>query len=170
MNKTKSKPRRYRTLKVIFGILVTAIAIVAIAYLGLVFLLVKVFEGPNMFSNGCDPQTPQSFASMARVTLPDEFSDFDSYCWGMHGWSAEARFEIDPDDLEPFVASTSIDFTKLSTELPQRVNSSYFRQSKGMMKSFLYGFAESSMDWYEEIVVDTSRPDRWVVYFVVLAG
>ena len=56
-----------------------------------------------------------------------------------------------------------------SSEIPEQIHSVYFDEA-AIPDTFLYGTQTSGIDWLEEIIVDTSNPNQWIVYFTVLAG
>jgi hypothetical protein len=57
----------------------------------------------------CDSQNPSGIQEVARIELPPSYSNLESSCGGLQGWSAKARFDMAPSDLDLFLASTNIE-------------------------------------------------------------
>ena len=123
------------------------------------------FAGTN---SGCGTEDPAPFEGYAHVTLPDDYSNFSSSCAGIQGMVATASFDIDPKDFEVFLSTSSIDPSSLSNQLPLDIHTTWIIDIKDF-DTVRYGIYESD-EWLEEIIVDTNDPNRWTVYFTVLAG
>jgi len=161
----------YLSYKKIFLICITTLGILMIFACGFIFFLAQSIEGlGNSFSNSCEPEYPHSFEALARVDLPPNYDNFDSVCGGMQGWVAEATFTIDPNDLDLFLATTSIAQPLSKNFLPDSIYSFYFNTLENQPDNHLYGFYLNGADWLEEILVDVSDDEMWIVYFTVLAG
>ena len=122
-----------------------------------------IFDSPL-----CDPSDPGGIQSVARIELPPSYTNLWSTCGGLQGWWAIATFEMNPGELNMFLETTSIESTTLSPTMPVQRLSEY-RQEIGDLETYLYG-THDSFDWFEEIIINTSDPNRWAVYFRVLAG
>jgi hypothetical protein len=123
-----------------------------------------------IFGNSCDPQNPSEIESVARIKLPPSYRNLASNCGGMQGWGADARFEINPTELDLFLETTNIKPPLTPDGLPTQPQSVFLSlEDRENLTAYLYG-SYDSFDWREEIIVDTSDPNGWVIYFSVLAG
>jgi hypothetical protein len=86
----------------------------------------------------------------------------------LQGWWAEARFDIDPDELDIFLETTDAQQVEQLITRPDRIYSSQLKELEPL-SSFRYGLSDKP-EWLEEVIVDTSNSDRWTVYFTLLAG
>jgi hypothetical protein len=142
----------------------------AVCFIAFISFMAYVVGGLGDILNSplCDPQNPAGIQDVARIELPPSYSNLQSSCGGMMGWGAEASFDIDPDELDIFLASTSIERPLSSTEVTTHF--SYISQQEiENLDSYLYGVYDS-YEWFEEVIVDTSNQNRWIVYFKLLAG
>jgi hypothetical protein len=114
----------------------------------------------------CDPSHPSGIERVAGFKLPPSASNLSSNCFGLANWWAEARFDMNPSDLEVFVNSTNVKLPLSATLKPGTL--SCCDQLTGVT-SYLYGWYGSG-EWFEEVFIDTSNPARWRVYFTLLAG
>lgn len=121
----------------------------------------------SRYEDDCKSE-PLAFAGYARVTLPEHISNYKGMCSGFRAYAAEAQFDINPDDFDEFLATTSIEKSALSDQFPQKFHS-VWQAEIWNIENLLYGIYDS-MEWLEELAVDTNNPERWTVYFTVLAG
>lgn len=170
-NRTERKQNQTRLIRRVVLVLLTLIGLAVLGFIIYVSLLARALDGlaPMFNSPICDPQNPAGIEEIAQIKLPPSFSNLESHCGGLQGWIANAKFDIDPDELDLFLQSTSIRPPLSSTELPTRPNSIHFPQGAEGIESYLYG-SNQRPEWFEEVIVDTSDPSRWVVYFTLLAG
>lgn len=118
-------------------------------------------------SNNCPASEPDKVESMALFKLPPSGNLIFSLCGGMQGTLVEAHFEMKPDDLKTFLATTSV--ANLSTsDKPEELYCTC-DQDVVTVGNYLYGIYESP-EWLEEVFIDTTNPNRYIVYFTVLAG
>ncbi|MEO1289735.1 MAG: hypothetical protein AAFV93_18385 [Chloroflexota bacterium] len=165
----KKKSKMSLTKKLILGGMVAVGFLIAGFIIFLAMLANSLQVLGEAFGNVCEPSTPSLYEGFADVELPVSYDELVSECGGMQGQWHEARFTIDPDDLDDFLETTDIEQPLLS-ELPYRIYSTYWNALEDIPVSFLYGSKNVSSDWFEEIIVDTSDDERWIVYFTVLKG
>lgn len=169
MNKKKKRPNNNRKwLWRIILVLLICVCVGVIAFIGIVTMAIEGLAVMSGSNSGCSTEDSAPFEGYARVTLPEDYSNFWSSCGGMQGWWAEAQFDIDPNDLDEFLETTNIDMPLSSEPLPSRIYVANASSIKAR-DNLLYGLYDT-VDWLEEIVVDTNDPDRWTVYFTVLGG
>lgn len=161
--KQKNKDKRKKRLLTFLLPVVIGICVIGACY------LFAVFSAVSMLQNQCDPSEPSEFESLAQVSLPSSYDSFHSVCFGMQGWGAEAKFDINPDELDLFLETTNIEQPLSSTNLPTASYSAYLEIDLDTLESFLYARHQAN-EWFEEIIVDTSNPNRWTIYFTVLGG
>jgi len=170
--KKKKKEQRKILWKFVLAVMLTA-GVMLICIYGFIFYIGNsigqaLIQMGDMHTPPCN--TPDELESFAQISLPESYENLESICGGMQGWYAEAKFDINPDDLEAFLESTLITPDSLSsTEMPDYTHSGYFRPIEEPVTSYLYG-SQWDGDWFEEVIVDTSNPERWTVYFTLLAG
>ncbi len=171
---TEQKTSRQVRTNIIRRIILLVLSIVVVAALGIVVFLhllsnALIGLGPMLNSPLCDPHDPRGIENIAQIELPPSYRNLESSCGGMQGWAAFAKFEIDANELELFLETTNIEPTLASTGLQETTSSIYLSNNEQYPRSYLYG-VHNSFKWFEEIIVDTSRSERWTVYFTVLAG
>jgi len=105
---------------------------------------------------------------LTNITLPESVQDFDADCLNFQGFTINARFEINPDDLPILLASSNIP-SPLATALPKWIRSPYAEAR--YPDDVLYGEYNGN-DRYEEVIVDTSYKSNntYTVYIFVGAG
>ncbi|GAB5493918.1 MAG: hypothetical protein Phog2KO_41330 [Phototrophicaceae bacterium] len=130
--------------------------------------LFAVFGAISLFQNECDPSEPTEFERLAEITLPSSYDNFHSVCFGLQGWVLKSRFDIKSDELEIFLNTTDIIMPLSQTELPSSVDTRHLEIDYSSLNSYLYGIYQDNTGWFEEIIVDTTHPNRWTVYFTVL--
>lgn len=168
--KKKKKEQRKSLWKFVLAVMLTA-GVMLIVTCGFVYYIARgIGESLAQVSDSNMCHSPFGLESVAQISLPENYDNLESICGGMQGWFAEAKFGINPDELEIFLESTLITPDSLSSiEMPDYTNSGYFRQLEEPVTSYLYG-SQWDGDWFEEVIVDTSNPERWTVYFTLLAG
>src|SRR5262249_51246944 len=135
-----------------------------VIYIAFLVVLVNALGGEHgLFSNSCNASQPSLVEGMAQFKLPPSASHLQSNCGGMQGTWAEARFEMRPSDLPVFVNSTRIKLPLSSTGKPEKLNCELYCSDLTNMKTYLYG-TYSANEWREEIFIDTTNQDRYVVY------
>lgn len=167
MKEKKKRSKRRWILWIILGI----IGCSGISLIGCLAFLTYIAQGLGEFygsNSGCGSEDVTPFEGYARVKIPEDYSNFLSTCGGLQGWWAEAHFDINPDDFHDFLASTSIDESTLTDQFPPTLYSVWKEEIRDI-DNLLYGIYDSD-EWLEEVIVDTSNPERWTVYFTVLAG
>ncbi len=160
--------------KKLLYILIGLIGIVLFSAVGcLIFIqtLATAFGGiDGLFGNSCPPDTPESIEDIAQFTLPPSAENLWSLCVSMQGWSAEARFDMSPDDLDVFISSVWLETTLNNSGVPRYI--SFFEEGLMFedMTSYLYSLETSGTDLLQEILIDTSNPRLYTVYMEVLGG
>lgn len=121
--------------------------------------------GENSSVSGSRPEyrgfiESQAVERTAYFKFPPSATHIESFCMGMQGWFASANFEMSPEELETFINSTYIEMP-LDTALPTEP---YFFDPDSVkdMKSYLYGNGYNGL---QEVLIDTSDPDKYFVYF-----
>ena len=154
-------------------VLVLLVSIVGLIICGLFFLITLANSLERLgdtYGGSCNNTDTSRFEAYARVSLPPNYDNFQSFCGGMQGWGADAVFDIPPDELDLFLSTTHIDTSQLLNGLPSQIHSMYFYDRPQMPAPYLYATYSEDRDWFEEIIVDTTHPNRWTVYFTVLGG
>jgi hypothetical protein len=152
--------------------LLVFLAIVAgiVAFVLYVAVAITVFANFVDAFTGCPPEEPAEIEYFGGFTLPPSANNLYSYCSGMQNWFATARFEMSPEDLEEFVASTRLEEPLSSSAPPEVWENPVFPQD---VESYLYGKYEHSSppDYYaQEILIDTSNPDAFIVHVLTEQG
>ena len=171
MKQKNEHKRRTLVTRIILGLLASFGVLILCALFFILILANSIAEfGKAYSSSSCESESPNIFEGRAQVSLPPSYDNFQSTCGGMQGWWAEAIFDINSDELELFLSSTHIDISSLWNGLPDQVHSVYFRNNPSMPAPYLWATYNEERDWFEEVIVDTSNPNRWTVYFTVLGG
>jgi len=145
------------------------IAFFSLLAIGFSVFLGLIFNALSNMPSDCDPSLPSQFETYVHVALPSNFDNFDSHCGGgFMSDGSSANFMIDPDDLNIFLQSTIIE-PPLATSLPD-YNRSRFAEHLNNSDSILYGYHSISGTYAQEIIVDTSDTNEWIVYFSVIVG
>lgn len=167
-SRSKKRSRIFRN--VIIGCIAVAALSLAAAFIFLRVVIAPAIEGlgPIFDSPLCDPSNPDGIQDVARIELPPSYSNLSSTCGGLQGWFAYASFDIDPDELHTFVSTTNITTLEQLTTQPEQIYYLHFEELQPL-SAFRYGLSDED-EWLEEVIVDTSNPSRWTVYFTLLAG
>jgi hypothetical protein len=130
--------------------------------------------GDALFSGLNCPEGKVSFENahyVARAKFPASVSNIDSFRPGgaLKYCHEYLRFEIDATDLNSFVASTRI---KLPLIPKPNVSGSFLpHENKDWMldstHTYLSGGGPHSLDYTQNILVDTTNPKRYVVFMHV---
>jgi hypothetical protein len=121
-------------------------------------------------SNCCCPESdPNQIEEVARFRLPPSTSNLWSWCGGMQGWAAYARFEMSPSDLNGFVSSTIVQPPLSTIGRPERLIASDQSEIPDEVSLYLYGLYDSA-EFDQEIFIDISDAEKYIVYLSVLAG
>ena len=105
-------------------------------------------------------------AEASQVVVHDQLLNRSCTVW--------TRFELPPAALHTFVRSTFISWPLSSTDLPQslgdinQIQARFANPALGQLTAFLAGEARGPSRYLDEqaLVVDTSDPQRYVVYLV----
>lgn len=171
MKKKNEYKRRTLVTRIILSLLASFCVLILCALFFTLMLSNSIAEfGKAYSSSSCESESPNIFEGRAQVSLPPSYDNFQSTCGGIQGWWAEAVFDINSDELELFLSSTHIDMSTLSNGLPDQARSVYLRNNPPMPAPYLWATYNEESDWVEEVIVDTSNPNRWTVYFTVLGG
>jgi hypothetical protein len=152
----------------IWVLVLMAIPVAIVAYAGILIGPYPILAGLGSF---CPPEEPAKIEHFGSFTLPPSATDLDSYCSGMQNWWAVARFEMSPDDLEEFIASTHLEEPLSSSAPPEAWGEDTLFPRDA--ESYLYGKYEywSGRDYYaQEVFIDTGNPDEFVVYVDTTQG
>lgn len=153
--------------------LVIIIVAVALLYVGAMAVFVSAFIGFTKGVTGADDTHPATCAienpdnaieQIAEFKLPASGHLLESSCMGLQGWFANAKFEMDPEDLDTFVSST-----KVVMPLANTGNSSRCPNPVDASTPHLFGDYEAS-EFYQAISIDISNPALYIVYVCVLGG
>jgi hypothetical protein len=153
--------KRYRKILLVV-IVPVGIAACGLAAISLFFNLFLPLEG--LFGNGCPSQFPSQIEEAARFRLPPSARNLESLCTGMQGWIAQANFDIDPQDIDVLIDSTSILRPLSSTNVPEALQDDIAAQN---IETYLYGQAESG---WQKIFIDTTDPNVYRVYLSAQGG
>ncbi len=148
--------------------------------MGVLLIYSMLMMAVGMFDGGCrvdDPQGIEQTETLGRFEFPESAMTIQSECGGMQGWGLSASFEMLPADLRVFQASTSIEASQWVGEMPEpRVFGTGYSQSSAQMRtwseemeSFIYGFYTVT-EFSQEVLIDTSNPNRFRVFIEVLGG
>jgi hypothetical protein len=118
--KKKKKTNRKWFWRIVLALSGIGCAIILIVGIGFLILVNALANFPG-YDSACGVEDSSVFESIAQVTLPDDYSNFSSSCGGMQGWWAEARFDINPDDLDEFLETTHIELPLTTNPLPSRI-------------------------------------------------
>lgn len=144
--------------------------LIFVGFIGACYLF-AIFGAVSLFQNQCEPSEPSEFERLAEITLPSSYDNFHSVCFGMQGWVLKSKFDIKPDELDVLLNTTNIIMPLSQTEFPAGVDTRHLEMDDKSLNSHLYGVYQdfnSNNGWFEEIIVDTTNPNRWTVYFTVL--
>lgn len=150
----------------------------AIFYLSMPFICIIAFtvwfNSPyspfaGAFSNGCFPSDPHKMEAVGRFQYPPSANISEMYCAGLQGWIATTKFEMRPNDLNKFVATTYVQSLAAVTD-----TSVFSEELRKLMEgnndsSYLYGKSDQPK-LLQEILVDQSNSQKYIVYVVVYGG
>ena len=171
-----AKKRSNRRKWIISGIIASLLICAAIPIILFCILSNSLSNLGEAFGNSCPSDEPHSVEGMARFRLPSSYDNFWSDCGGMQGWWAEAHFDMSPDDLDSLISNLWLDveLVEFSTGLEEiTVKHIIFSQSAddpSNIQTGFYGYSESDADLVQEILIDTTNPELYRVYLVVLRG
>lgn len=163
-NDNKKKPIIIRAILALFS------SIVGMIICGFFFIMTlanSLEDFGDTHGSSCDNTDTIRFESYAQVSLPPNYDNFQSFCGGTQ-WGVDVVFDIPPDELDLFLSTTHIDTSQLLNGLHSQIHSMYFYDRPQMPAPYLYAIYSEDRDWFEELIVDTSNPNRWTVYFTVL--
>jgi len=151
-------------------------ALSTVALCGVASLLIYIAIGKSlaglegMMGNNCPNDEPANAESYGRFELPPSYTNLKSFCGGMQGWSVDASFNMKPEDLDALVESLWLEADLQPTGEPQHI---FFRDGETPFEeiaSYLYAVTTSGTDLLQEVLIDTSDPESYFVYLVILAG
>jgi hypothetical protein len=87
----------------------------------------------------------------------------------LQGYSVYAQFEMIPRDLDTFIASTRIRREELVSQMPPSIYSVRLQTPAANMDSYLFG-SHDEHELLQEILIDVSNPDLYIVYINVAGG
>lgn len=146
MDATSSNRRRLlkRLVIALFGLLLCAVISAG------VFIYVLLGAIDQSFSNQCAASQPRKVEGLADFKLPPSGNLVFASCGGMQGMWAEAHFEMKPDELKTFLATTSV--ANLSTsDKPEKLFCTC-GEDVAATDSYLYGIYDSP-EWLEECLL-----------------
>lgn len=162
-------PRRDRPPRLLIGIgcILGCVAAVVGTYLFISSTAAAAFN-----QNGCPSSPPTSVEGRAHFKLPPSARNLSSSCGGWVGIYADVRFEMNPADLQAFLASVLVNTPFSATGMP--TNWQGLRVTDvSTIKSYLYAkYDEPSANGgiLQEILIDTTAPAHYVVYVNYQAG
>lgn len=169
----KKKHSNRKKWKIIGGIITTLIICTAISIIFLINLLNGLSNLGEFMGNTCSDE-PRSVEGMARFDLPPSYDNLTSFCGGMQGWWAEAHFDMSPDDLDMLINSLWLEMklSEFSDGLDDDMKQHLFisEEDNATIKTGFYGYSESGNDLVQKILIDTTNPELYRVYLVVLGG
>jgi hypothetical protein len=121
-------------------------------------------------SNGCFTDDPEKIQALARFRLPAGAKLLETECQGLQGWYAAAKFEMNPGDLNTFIRSKSI---KTNFQTKTDMSKLNWAVQKVIKNNIPTSYLHSKVDFPEflqEVLIDTSDPNRYTVYIGVLVG
>ncbi|MBX3063149.1 MAG: hypothetical protein KF726_09240 [Anaerolineae bacterium] len=120
----------------------------------------------NLFKDNCATETPSFTETVARFKYPATANILEKRCWGMQGWYAYTKFEMAPSDLQSFLDRSLVRPPLSGTGVPY---DTVLLEVSKTLKSYLYGKHEE-VEFQQDILIDTSNPEKYVVYLNVLGG
>jgi hypothetical protein len=127
-------------------------------------------EFAGVFSNGCFTDEPDKIQAIGRFSLPPSAKLLETECSGLQGYYAAAKFEMNPGDLNTFIRSTSI---KTNFQTKTDMSKLNWAVQKVIKNNIPTSYLHSKVDFPEflqEVLIDTSDPNRYTVYIGVLVG
>jgi hypothetical protein len=164
--------RRKLIRNIIIGLAGLTICGAVVAIAGLVWLG-NLFSGDSigLIDPPCTVSNPSGIEEMAEFKLPPSAKLLSAGCGGMQGWGAWASFEMNPADLNTFLATTSVKPPLSNTNHPEKLHCACANNEK--ITDYLYGDYSSynnNHSWREEVFIDTHDKNLYTVYFTVLGG
>lgn len=110
-----------------------------------------------------------------QITLPASYESLDVQCSVfMDHHAVYARFEIAPADLAAFQQSTLIETWLVKPETPPDLPYGFgdYLDDRAIanLMSYFYGVHEPIVPVAQQILIDTSDPQRYVVYFTAFTS
>lgn len=117
-----------------------------------ILLLYNLFSNFS-FDSECPIDQPDSFYGY-NLPIPQNYDNLWSSCGGLQGWSAQAHFDIVPEDLDNFIIQAERWLGGTLTEiLPDRME----------VETGFYGYVSFSADSGKEVFIDTTNSDSYHV-------
>jgi hypothetical protein len=132
----------------------------------------SMFRPVEELSNSCPPSEPQRLNDFIGDTVfPPSTHNLWTDCKSFVGFIAQVRFEIDPRELNLFVQTTKVVLPLAVTGKPESLGflDNALNDTINQIDSYLYGHY-ANHDWVEELLIDTTNPENYVVYYMVRAG
>lgn len=160
-----------RTRKIGFTLLGALLAvgcIVVCLYVLLVLYVQGKIYGTGPFPNNtCSSDNPDNWIQdIAHFQLPPSARNLESSCFGLQGWIAYASFDMKPEDLDAFLATTYVLHLEPDTGEPENPAALALIEQN---VPYLFG-SDRRYEYYQEIFIDTSDPEWYRVYVYVLGG
>jgi hypothetical protein len=150
-----------------FYVFIVAVVIAMLAMFGVYLFCgyISLLGFAEAFS-GCSPSNVKELENAGQFQLPPSARNLSSGCFGMQGWDGHAEFEMSSSDLSSFVASTKIKLPLVPNEIPK---DSSLMTPASHAKSYLHGrydsyVPKSDTTYYQEILVDTTDPAKYLVF------
>lgn len=139
----------------------------------LLSVILVVLSGCGLLSSAATPEfcldEIAAVQDFGGITLPPSYQGLRVQCSAlMDHHSLYARFDMAPADLEAFQASTLIDSWTVKGENAPEFDYSFgdFLDERGLaaLDAYVYGVHVPLVPVAQQIVIDTSNPENYVVY------
>jgi hypothetical protein len=120
----------------------------------------------NSFENRCTSREIADIQEMGRFQIPKNAKNVEICLVHRFQDRVDARFEIRSSELETFIQNTNLDLPLATTRKPAQ----FWKWDKEVdsVENYLYG--KYVGNFTQEVLVNTSNPESYVVYVWVSGG
>jgi hypothetical protein len=134
------------------------------------FVAFAIYSLNTLFESDTASPTASQYSEWVGIWLPKDVQNFQAYGEGWQDWLVEARFEMPASELSEFLERNKLQRGDSVTGLESNYKLEWF-SSKAKLESYGIipleeGIASTPTFFYPCVLLDTSSPEKIIVYIV----
>jgi hypothetical protein len=134
------------------------------------FVAFAIYSINNLFESDTASPTASQYSEWVGLWLPEGVQNFQAYGEGWQDWLVEARFEMPTSQLPEFLERNKLQLGDSVNSLESNYKLEWF-SSKAKLESYELissseGVPSTSTFFYPSVLLDTSSPEKIIVYIV----
>jgi hypothetical protein len=152
--------KKYRTA------ILSLLVVTVLLYIG--FILVARWAVNDLFASSIETPNATQYAAWVGIWLPDDVQKFQSYGEGWQDWLVEARFELSASQFAAFLERNNLERIASQTIPESSYKLDWFSSNAKLesyeLKPLPDQAAQTSTGFYPSVWMDTSLPEKVIVY------